>query len=249
MLSEKEISLLQVLASEARFERFMSVADVAARLGVSGPMASQRLRQLERQGHVERRQIATARGRRVLYIPRAFIEVAWSSPADGIVVSWTARGEQSWEFPLVSQMPDPAARSTLFALLRELRAAGVLDASQRPHEFRKQDHLGLTLVAYGSTARGTARAGSDLDLVVLHRTSPAIVEKIEETAAEVSLHSARPIQTFPVRWEGPAVVPASLAATLQSEGIIVHDGLRERAGGPSPRLWSYIYGGRTSGGR
>lgn len=231
-------------------ERGMGVGEVAAAIGKSIPYASQSLRKMEARGQVSSRATAIPTGRTVQYTLAPWGEMLWSSASEGVVVHWRARSEIDWQFPLVSQIPDLDGQATTLNVLDQLEKEGALRARHRPgtavFKRRKDDFLGLTLIVHGSTARGTARKGSDLDLVVFHQDRrPDIQERIHARIDEASLHSPRPVQLAMFHWGGDLEqVPDTLRHSIRESGLIVFDGLRERAHGQTLGFWRIVYGGR-----
>lgn len=248
-LGEGDFELLRALVRLNQGpDRPTSLRVLSAMLEVSPSLLSRRLRKLHEEGWVERRQVSTLQGREVQYVPRGGVDVRWLDPELGVALSWTAP-DVDWEFPLVSRVPEAAARLTLLAFLRQLRAKRWLDAPlQATQQKRKEgvfsDRLGLAVVAYGSTAAGRATASSDVDALVLQSEDQGVemADMVEDVANEVSLMAPRPLQVV-VR-EVPVLLRDKgwLPATLREEGIVVHDGLRTRSGAKDDRLWRFLTG-------
>lgn len=251
MLSKSDFELVAFLTSKQFGKNPITVEGIVRQFGLSQSLASQRLRKLEREGYLERLTVPTPTGRVVHYRPRPRLQVQWISPAEQVALRWTVADEVDWTFPLVSQVPDQAARFTVLALLQRLLDAHLL----LPHTFapdqRKSTvrHLGLSVIVYGSCARGTARPGSDVDVLSVQAEDPASAnmgELVEDIAADVSLSAARPIQLKHLQGDEFVALPSSIKGSIQSEGLVVHDGLRSKERGDSRGVWGFVYGGRLS---
>lgn len=247
MLKPADFELLSLLVATQFEKEPMSVDRLVERLGVSQSLASQRLGRLHKQGLLERTSLPTATGRVVHYKPKPLLFVQWVSPAQRVALQWQGFDETDWMFPLVSQVPDPPARVTLLSFLHRLRERNLLLPGPFTAGKKAAPHFGLGLLAYGSCARGTARPGSDLDLISVQDGSKEAVDvgqDVETISAEVSLSAPRPIQLKHVRADELANLPEGIRGSLRREGVVVHDGLRSETRGPSRRLFTFVYGGR-----
>lgn len=248
MLNETDFGLLRGLVAFQDPDNPSNVESLAAKLGVSPAFISQRLKRLEREGLVERRQKASKAGREVFYLPRPFYAVQWVSPAEGVALAWKTNGEMDWSFPLLSQVPDEPARLTLLALLTTLRDNDLLDAWKKKSSWRKNAFelfRGFTIILYGSTARGEARPGADVDLLFVHGDAkPEHAERAVDLAAEVSLHAARPMQVKHLNIQQFAALPERIVSALKQDAVIVYDGLKTKPRGETRGIWKLLYGGR-----
>ncbi|MBI2078210.1 MAG: MarR family transcriptional regulator [Euryarchaeota archaeon] len=232
MLKESDSSILRLLTDAHAAGRPLRVEEVAAALRVTPGFASQRLRRMESEGLVARTQKAVPQGRVVYYLPLPWASVRWSSPKEGMFLEWVSAGEIDWSFPLASQIPDPQARETVHSFLTKLRIDGLLDARKgfKPSwsKLRESDYQGLTIVHFGSTARGKARAGADVDLLCFHSESlRERLRRIEDQATDTTLEGRRPIQLFLVEWQKRTEkVPSWISEAVKTDGIVLYDGLR-----------------------
>ena len=154
-----------------------------------------------------------------------------------------------WRFPLLTQIPDVTAQQTLLALLLRIQEKGLLFPADLGTRERPVPHLGLSLIVYGSSARGTARPGSDVDLLSIQDEDKKTVdvrEVIEAACADVSLAAPRPIQVKHLLADDVVDLPMGVQETIKKDGLIVFDSLRAKRRGPSRRLWEFVYGGRAS---
>lgn len=249
MLADQEMRLLSILCRRRSDEAPLTVSDLVKRLGVSQSLVSQRLRRLQKAGFLERRSVPSPTGRVVHYRPKPVLLVQWISPAERVALQWTGFDEVDWAFPLVAQVPDQAARQTLLALLRRLQQqdALLLPRSLRGSGSRAHNHMGLSFIVYGSCARGTARPGSDLDLITVQDEEKGTVDVapvVERTAADVSLSAPRPIQLKHVTAEDLVDLPSFIQDSIKKEGLVVYDGLRTKSGGATRGAWDFVYGDR-----
>lgn len=249
MSREEDFRLLRLLVATQFGEEPETVDGLVRKLGVSQSFVSQRLRRLQKEGYLDRRTVATPTGRVVHYIPRPAVHVEWISPDERVAVRWMAKTEIDWRFPLLSQIPDLAAQQTVLALLLRLQEQGLLFPGDLGKRGEPVPHLGLSLVVYGSTARGTARPGSDVDLLSIQDEAKKTVdvqEVVESACADVSLAAPRPIQVKHLLVDDVVVLPKGVQTSIKQDGLIVFDGLRAKRRGPSRRLWEFVYGGRDT---
>ena len=233
-LSSSDYELLHRLVRSDAGRRGSSLAALSREFGVSSSFLSQRLKRLAIAGLVDRQQESTPTGRQVQYVPRECLNIQWISPSSGASLRWMALGPVDWEFPLASQVPDLEARTTLLALLRALGKALPGVKSRRP-----------TLVVYGSTMRGKARPGADVDVLALLPASAEVLdERLPDVVATVSLESFRPIQLRSVMGSDLLALPKSIQEAIQREGAIVMEGAPMDVPAPLKSIWEFVYGGR-----
>lgn len=217
---------------------------LAKQLRVSPAFVSQRLRRLLARGRVAREVVRTARGRTVRYRPNPGVVVEWTSPRRGIVHTWSTVGEVDWEYPLTSQIVDLPARESVLAFLRLLNQRKLL-----PREAPRGGSGPIeqaSVVLFGSSARGTARPTSDVDvLVLLAPWEKSLGGKVKDLAAEVSLQQERPIQAFAVEHDIPFSIPPHIVRAVQSEGIVVFDVSEPRRVAEMRTVWELVYMGRS----
>lgn len=231
MLSKSDERILGLLVRSSG-DSPLRVDEVARRLGVSTALASRRLKHLAAEGFVDRHQRSVPNGRVVEYVPRPSGLMTWLSPKEKALRSWRIRDEIDWAFPLVSTVPDQGARTSLTRMLGDLRLANLLDAHVKtaPNKNKISAFQGLTVLLYGSTARGDARQDSDVDILVFHAEDNAPrLEQIRLAVAEASIESPRTIQANYVHWDfKEKQLPPWIHRTVQAEGFIVFDGLRTK---------------------
>jgi predicted nucleotidyltransferase len=131
-----------------------------------------------------------------------------------------------------------------------MRQAGLLDNEIHWHGETPvvSSSPGLTLVAFGSSARGSAHATSDVDLLVLlegRETSTKAALRANEravldAAADASMESPRPLQVKVIHARDFATLPKEILGALSQDGLIVHDSAAH-----SP-LWQIVYGGERA---
>lgn len=236
MLNKTDQAILLALTQGRAKGQLLRVDDVARTLKVSAGLVSQRLRRMEREGLVARTQKAVPEGRVVHYLPLAWASISWNSPTEGVFREWFSHGELDWDFPLISQVPDSDARTTVRSFLAKLEFDGLLHARHgfKPawSKLRESDYHGLTLIAYGSTARGKARPGADVDLIGFHREHrQERLKRIEDLAAETSLEGRRSIHLALLDWDQRATkLPPWISDAIESDGKLLFDGLRQSDG-------------------
>lgn len=248
MLNETDFGLLRALVAFQSPSTPWNVEELSRKLGVSPAFVSQRLRRLERQSLVKRRQEASKDGRVVFYLPKPFCAVRWISPGEGVALGWKVEGEMEWSFPLISQIPDEAARHTLLKLLQTLREKSLLDPWHKKSAVWKnvsELFRGLTIILYGSTARSEARPGADVDLLFVHDDPKSDhAQNAADIADEVSLHSPRPMQVKHLNFQQLSDLPERMLSALRKDALIVYDGLWTKPGGETRGIWKLVYGGR-----
>lgn len=226
-----DFALLRQLV-EAQQESPLSLDELARTLGTSSPLLLRRLRPLVDEGLVERHERRTPTGRLVNYLPAPAVRIEWVTPALGLALHWTRADEMDWSVPLVGQIPDGAARKTLTRFINGLRArfAQVGEVFGEP---------ALAVIAYGSTARGSARPDSDVDALVVGSLDE---EAILDVAAAASIDSPRPLQIKVISVDDLTRLPRGVAQGVDASGLVVFDGLRD------PRVWKRAYGRRPRDG-
>jgi predicted nucleotidyltransferase len=238
-LSSQDFALLQRLV-EVQRDRRLKLEDLSDALEISPSLLVRRLQKLVAQGWVERRQEVMPRGRAVYYLPRARVSIQWISLLSGVALEWSLGDEISWDFPLVSQLPDAGARETLRRFLLGLRAGGRLDAARHSSEasIGESGEPGVTVVVYGSTARGTASKESDVDVVVFAQDA-ADEDEIVDVAASVSLEAPRSLQVRVVPIGALGKMPPQIRKALKQDGLVVFDGLEDAS------VWRLVHGGNA----
>lgn len=243
-LSERDFDFLARIEAVQKGGR-LNVEDLAHKLGISPSVLVRRAKLLQDAGWLERRQEATPRGREVYYVPIPRVSVQWTSPYRSVALSWSTRGEVEWDFPLTTQLTDVSAREAIRRFLWELRRQGVLDAEFH-HIGNVFEHgPGLAVVVYGSAARGTARADSDIDLLVVlgewSRTPGGKREEVVlDAAADTSLSIGVPIQAKVIPESSLKKLPREIQRGIREDGLIVFDAIHHEP------LWTLVYGERKA---
>lgn len=203
----------------------LALSDIADAVGVTSPTAHKHLELLIEEGLAERS--VRERGR-TRYIARDFFEATWTDREHGVLDSWRS-GSVDWRFPLVTRVPDEEARRILTWFLSMATERGyfhpwlLLDEWPDPSEPAAPERYGVSMIVYGSCARGDAGATSDLDIVVLQpsiRTD--ISDRFEELAAEINLKADRNIQLKVLNYDQFRGLDASFRNTIRDEGITVY---------------------------
>ncbi|MBI4393268.1 MAG: nucleotidyltransferase domain-containing protein [Euryarchaeota archaeon] len=233
-LKPADYRLLHRLVQSQSGEKGLTLNALAQELGVSSSFLSQQFRRMMRDDLVERSQESSPEGRTVKYSARDSLAVQWISPSNGACLRWLAHGAIDWDFPLVTQVPDVEARTTVLSFLRRLRREFPGEPAERP-----------TVVIYGSTARSKARPGADVDCIVLvPEPVKAHTRRIIDLAAETSLTASRPIQP---RVIGPGrffELPKVIQEAVQTDGLIVFAGVESEHAATPKGIWELVYGGR-----
>lgn len=179
----------------------LSLASVSAEVGLTPPGCLARLRQLQRLGL-----IARLGQRRPKYVPRQYFEARVVDPVEGLVDSWQINELPDWRFPLVGRVRDAAARISLNQFLGRLWDLGLVGT---------RASRAFAVVAYGSCVDGTARKGSDLDLLILtNSTSKARVMK--EAAAMTNLDVERKIDLRVLSMKAFQALPEELKIEIRN---------------------------------
>lgn len=266
MLNDTDFALLTSITRIYRQEETLSLSQLADRLDKSPSYLSERLGKLADEGWVHRQPTRTAEGRTVNFAPAEGLMVRWVSPHQGVAREWKCIGEIDWRYPLVSQVPDGKARDTLVAFLARLREKDLLD----PHALSEADlpddtgedlfHLGLSIIVYGSCARGQAQPGSDVDVIVVQAASQVpdpeeadtnaitVTDEVRDIASEVGLETPRPLQVTVESVDTVHDLPGHIQRALASEGLVVYDGLRTKPGGKPMGIWEFLEGLRDDEG-
>lgn len=188
---------------------------ISKSVGLAPPTVLAHLRKLVHRGLLERLEPTT--GRSVRYRCRPFFEALLLVPDAKILTAWSTPVPVNWEFPLASRIPDPPAQRTVLDFLGRSRSLGLLGSKTGPWAARS-----VSVVVYGSCATGTARPGSDLDLLVL--VEPArkrTKNRLADLAADTSLSSERPVQLRVETPTGFRKLPEFIRNEILRDGITV----------------------------
>lgn len=198
----------------------MTLQEVSDALVLKPPTVLQHLRQLERQGRVVR--TVTPGTNSPTYEVAPFFEANWCDPQQRVLLRWRSTTGIDWRYPLVSRVPHAPAQRVLLRLLPELdaaigRAADTITTpdSPQPYEF------GVYL--YGSAARGDARAGSDLDLLLVPMAGSAagLKKRVTKVAQAANLWAEMPIDLRIAEVKDVMAFPEPFLKALGREAITV----------------------------
>lgn len=216
-LSPAHEVVLEVLE---RAQRPMSLKELAGSIGRSPPATLRNLKILEDRGLVDRQ----GRFHESSYRLATFLQVHWSDQVTGdndnvrLRMQWHSNSSIDWRFPLVSRVPDAAAQEVLCRFLDHGQKRGYFTPwlcrkdlpdkidtiADEPNKLetrfpQESYHYPFSVIVFGSCARGDARSGSDLDVLVLygdvgHKDFIAAYDYLWRTIAyQMAPGSARPI--------------------------------------------------------
>lgn len=156
----------------------IALSEAADAIGLTASATHRQLALLVKEGVVHRE----GRQKEARYRLASCLHAVWThaGPDASLAEEWTHRGDVDWRYPLVTRVPDEAARQSLVRLLEACSRRGVFasDAS-------------VNVYAYGSCVRGDAHAGSDVDVLLVHRQpagAPAFPdEAVRDIVSELNL--------------------------------------------------------------
>jgi predicted nucleotidyltransferase len=205
-----------------RFPNAMTLSEISERTGISPSGLVAHLKRLVAEGTVEPLPEAGPHRFRYRAVPR--LQVEWIDPTRRFIANWSVAGDFSWRFPLVSRVPDAAARRVLHRFLREADLRGFFHPWLLEGGDLSDPSLteGLTLVVYGSCARGDAQKKSDLDLLVIEPPKLGMESAFRSLAAEANLWAERKIDLRIVARDSFFDdLPAQLRTSIIEQGITV----------------------------
>lgn len=219
----------------------LALSDVADAVGVTSPTAHKHLEILIEGGLAKSTADQPGRTR---YVARDFFEATWVDSEHGFLDRWRT-GSIDWRFPLVTRVPDEAARRVLTRFLEEATFRGLfhpwlrVDELPDPGSVFERDtpygsrqtvaDYGVTVVVYGSCARGDAGATSDVDVLVIQPSDQMpldLSEGFEDLAAEANLWADRQIELRVIGRDGFFEVPTGLQEAVIDEGITIYSTFR-----------------------
>lgn len=200
-----------------------TLKDIAAEAGIRPPTALAHLRKLEEEGKVQK--VDTPVGPR--YALQPFLRCEWHDPDHGVQQVWQSEVAIDWRFPLVSRVPDPAAQGFLLEWLDRAQARRLLPPSRSRFE-PKPKEASLSIVVYGSCARGDAGATSDIDILLAGDLPKRDLEALKDLADEIALRGGRrpDIRVVGADLKGTG---AALVEALRREGRTIFTTLPEPA--------------------
>lgn len=223
---------------EALLDGPLTLTELAARCGVTKPSVSRPLRELESLGAIRRHELRDARGREVQYSLVGVSIHLEIHPEERYAISWASTGPNASGDLLLAQIRDPALRAELQTLLGAWRVQ--LAARTDPTDPTPSTIAGpipwwerISLVVYGSVARGEATWKSDIDVLVVGATDvPASIRNVMlDAAADVETTTKHAVR---VQFTTLALFLAAdrvIDREAREEGVVVH------AGGGEDRLW------------
>ncbi|MBI4393342.1 MAG: nucleotidyltransferase domain-containing protein [Euryarchaeota archaeon] len=199
-----------------------TLKEIARHMRLAPPSALAQLRAMVKLGIVAEDPAPKGRGR--TYRLARYMSATWVDPERNVMISWTSGAPVSWKYPLVSRVPDYDAQETLLRFLESAEMHGHFHASsvRAPSVRNVGEDLGVTMIAYGSCARGDARPGSDLDLLILAPSLGDPKEKFKDLAADVNLSAARKLDLKVIAADEFRELPVELQKAVRREGLIVY---------------------------
>lgn len=186
---------------------------------LSKPSLLAQLKKLEAIGILTKTVSKTAGGREARYeLGEACLHIE-VRPGAGVVLSWASAGPYDPEFPLAAQIRAPDARSEVLVVLRHLRRAV---PRALPH---------ITIILFGSVARGEATWKSDIDLLFVGDpawlAAPANIGPIENALADVQETLTHPVRLHRASRDDVFEEVSPLMRSVREEGVIIHAPAKE----------------------
>jgi predicted nucleotidyltransferase/DNA-binding CsgD family transcriptional regulator len=205
----------QIIAQLLKGEK--SLTELSNIIGISKPTILKYLNNLEEIGIISSKIIITAIGREKRYSISAFSQVMNLDPTKGLI-TFSINEPLNFDFPLVGQIPQQKFRNSVKINLEQ-----ILEKSKSK----------LSLIVYGSIARGEATAKSDLDLLVLcsnkwnNKSKNMLMDALYESVLSTQ------IQVKPLFKNLNEFIKKddTITKQIKKEGIIIHDSLG------SEKLW------------
>ena len=188
-----------------------SLTELANIISVSKPTILKYLDSLENTGMISSKIIITPVGREKRYFISAFSQVLNIDPTKGLI-TFTTNESLNFDFPLIGQIPQQEFRNAVKITLERILG-----------KFKQK----VSLIVYGSVARGEATTKSDLDLMLLilnkwdNKSKNKIMDAIYESAVSAQL------QIKPLFRNLDEFVKSddSITKQIKKEGIIIHNSL------------------------
>lgn len=223
-LSAIQLRILSILA-HAGAANGLTLPSIAEAMQRKPPPVFMHLKEMVHRGLVERVELPRPLG--PAYRARPLLHVTYVDPLQRRVATWQTNEPVSWRFPLVSRVPDAVAQSVLRTFLPQFeeRCWDLLEdrgAKKSPSLLAPDPEQSMSLVVYGSCARGEARPSSDLDLLLVQPSSIDATPAAKALVAEANLWATRKIELRTVRRSGFARLPPDLQATIRRDGITVY---------------------------
>lgn len=185
-----------------------TLSQLSEELAISKPATLRYMNELESAGMVSSEVHNTVKGRERVFSAHAFSMVFSVDPEKGLI-SFEENASLDSSFPLVGQIEQEEFRKAVMVYMKEI--SSVLE--------------NISLVVFGSVARGEATRKSDIDLLVLKKNKWTRNEEEEIMGAVYEGSVKAVIQVKPVFWtiDDLAKKEDALAQTIKKEGVIVHD--------------------------
>ena len=204
-----------------------SLTELSSIIGISKPTILKYLNNLEEIGMISSKIIITAIGREKRYSISAFSQVMNLDPTKGLI-TFSINEPLNFEFPLVGQIIQPKFRNSVKITLEQIL---------------KKSKSKLSLIVYGSIARGEATTKSDLDLLILclnkwnNKSENTIMDALYESVVRTQ------IQVKPLFKNLDEFIKKddTITRQIKKEGIIIHDSLdSEKLWKTMQRYWNII---------
>jgi len=188
-----------------------SLTDLANIISVSKPTILKYLDSLEESGIISSKIIITNVGREKRYFISAYSQVLNIDPTKGLI-NFTINESLNFDFPLIGQIPQQKFRNAVKITLEKIL-----------EKFK----LKLSLIVYGSIARGEATPKSDLDLMLLslNKWNTKLKNKIMDALYESAVDTQLQVKPLFRNLDEFVKSDDSITKQIKKEGIIIHDSL------------------------
>lgn len=198
--------ILEAVSQGARTLTELSVAT-----GIKKPALAPHLKQLVGAGVLRHERLATPTGSEARYEPSDVAIHVEMRARDATLLTWATLGPSHPDAPLLSQVPQSELREEAAAFLRALRASAGLLSDE------------VTVLLFGSAARGDATWKSDIDLLVLAQENARdeVAEHVERAAYEASMRSQHAVVPTLATFKEFEERPKRIHQEAKREGMII----------------------------